>query len=146
MVDGDTDRSARSPSPPARPGPAIRIGYSPVSVAVSPSGTAAYVVNMISGTVTPVSASTDAAGAALSVGLYDYPDRDLVRALRRDRPRGRHLCGPGHARQHGHRARVPGDHSGRIPGGRRDHLVTCAGFQTWPEIATLVVTGRCARL
>ena len=44
-----------------------------MSVAVSPSGTAAYVVNVISGTVTPVSAGSGAAGAALSVGLYDYP-------------------------------------------------------------------------
>jgi DNA-binding beta-propeller fold protein YncE len=44
-----------------------------VSVAVSPSGTSAYVVNVISGTVTPVAAGSGAAGAALPVGLYDYP-------------------------------------------------------------------------
>ena len=54
-------------------GPAIGVGYSPVSVTVSPSGAAAYVVNVISGTVTPVAAGSGAAGRALSVGLYDYP-------------------------------------------------------------------------
>lgn len=40
---------------------------------VSPSGGAAYVVNTISGTVTPVAAATGAAGTAIPVGQYDYP-------------------------------------------------------------------------
>ena len=44
-----------------------------MSVTVSPSGSAAYVVNVISGTVTPVSTSSGVAGAPLSVGRYDYP-------------------------------------------------------------------------
>jgi DNA-binding beta-propeller fold protein YncE len=42
-------------------------------VAISRSGGTAYVVNTISGTVTPVSTSTGRAGHAISVGLYDYP-------------------------------------------------------------------------
>ena len=54
-----------------RPGRAIGVGYAPASVTVS--GSAAYVVNTISGTVTPVSTSTGRAARALSVGLYDYP-------------------------------------------------------------------------
>jgi YVTN family beta-propeller protein len=37
------------------------------------SGAAAYVVNSISGTVTPLSTATGRAGSALSVGLYSYP-------------------------------------------------------------------------
>ena len=40
---------------------------------MSPSGRAAYVVNTISGTVTPVAAGTGARRAAIPVGLYDYP-------------------------------------------------------------------------
>jgi DNA-binding beta-propeller fold protein YncE len=33
----------------------------------------AYVVNTISGTVTPISTATGRAGGGISVGLYDYP-------------------------------------------------------------------------
>jgi DNA-binding beta-propeller fold protein YncE len=44
-----------------------------VAVAVSRAGTTAYVVNVISGTVTPLSTSSGRAAAPLSVGLYDYP-------------------------------------------------------------------------
>jgi YVTN family beta-propeller protein len=42
-------------------------------VTVSPSGATAYVVNTISGTVTPVSTGTGAPGGAIPVGLYEYP-------------------------------------------------------------------------
>jgi DNA-binding beta-propeller fold protein YncE len=42
-------------------------------VAVSPWGATAYVVNTISGTVTPVAAGTGVPGAAIPVGEYGYP-------------------------------------------------------------------------
>jgi Phosphoesterase family len=61
-----------APAGPAGPAGPIGVGYSPASVTISASGTA-YVVNTISGTVTPVSAATGRAGRAISVGRYDYP-------------------------------------------------------------------------
>ena len=73
MVDGDVDKVTAITTATGEAKPAIGVGYSPVSVAVCPSGTAAYVVNVISGTVTPVSTSNDVAGAALPVGIYEYP-------------------------------------------------------------------------
>jgi YVTN family beta-propeller protein len=71
-VDGDTDAVTPISTADDEAGPAFRVGYSPVSVTFSPSGTG-YVVNVISGTVTPVGAGSGPAGAGLSVGLYDYP-------------------------------------------------------------------------
>jgi hypothetical protein len=72
VADGDTDAVTPVSTATGEAGQAIRTGYSPVAVAVSPSG-AAYAVNVISGTVTPVSGGSGTGGAALSVGLYDYP-------------------------------------------------------------------------
>ena len=40
---------------------------------VSPSGATAYVVNTISGTVTPVAAGTGAPDGPIPLGRYDYP-------------------------------------------------------------------------
>jgi DNA-binding beta-propeller fold protein YncE len=37
------------------------------------SGTTAYVVNSISGTLTPLAAASGKPGAPISVGLYSYP-------------------------------------------------------------------------
>lgn len=47
------------------------MGYSPAAIGIS--GSTAYVVNVISGTVTPISTTTGRAGRSLSVGLYSYP-------------------------------------------------------------------------
>jgi len=49
----------------------VGAGYSPDAVAVS--GSQAFVVNNISGTVTPLAAATGRRGPAVSVGLYSYP-------------------------------------------------------------------------
>ena len=46
-------------------------GYSPDAVAVS--GSEAYIVNNISGTLTPLATSTGRRGSPVSVGLYSYP-------------------------------------------------------------------------
>ncbi|HEX2820723.1 MAG TPA: hypothetical protein VHO07_11225 [Streptosporangiaceae bacterium] len=40
---------------------------------MSASGATAYVVNSISGTLTPVAAASGHAGSPISVGLYSYP-------------------------------------------------------------------------
>jgi hypothetical protein len=44
-----------------------------MAVAFSQSGATGYVVNTVSGTVTPVSAATGVARKAISVGTYSYP-------------------------------------------------------------------------
>jgi DNA-binding beta-propeller fold protein YncE len=49
------------------------VGYSPAAVAISPSGGTAYVVNTISGTLTPVSTATGVAGRPVRTGIYTYP-------------------------------------------------------------------------
>lgn len=49
------------------------MGYSPAAVAMSPSGGTAYVVNTISGTLTPVSTATGVAGRPVRTGVYTYP-------------------------------------------------------------------------
>jgi DNA-binding beta-propeller fold protein YncE len=49
------------------------VGYSPEAVAISPSGTTAYVVSTISGTLTPVSTATSVAGRPIRTGIYTYP-------------------------------------------------------------------------
>ena len=50
-----------------------RDGISPEAVALSHSGATAYVVNTISGTITPVNVDRGHAGKAISVGTYAYP-------------------------------------------------------------------------
>ncbi len=50
------------------PGSAIPVGASPIGVAFSPDGTRAYVANQTSGTVTPITVSSNAPGAAIAVG------------------------------------------------------------------------------
>ncbi len=52
---------------------AVPVGYSPAAVAVGPSGATAFVVNTISGTLTPVSVTSGKPGKPISVGLYSYP-------------------------------------------------------------------------
>jgi DNA-binding beta-propeller fold protein YncE len=52
---------------------AIPVGYSPAAIAISRSGGTAYVVNTISGTVTPVSTTTGRPARPIRVGLYSYP-------------------------------------------------------------------------
>jgi hypothetical protein len=49
----------------------VGVGYSPDGVAVS--GSVAYVVNNISGTVTPIATSSGRRGPAVSVGAFSYP-------------------------------------------------------------------------
>ena len=50
-----------------------RVGISPEAVALSRSGATAYVVNTISGTITPVDVASGHTGKAISVGTYAYP-------------------------------------------------------------------------
>ena len=50
---------------------ATRVRNSPAAIAVS--GTTAYVVNTIDGTVTPVDVRTGKAAGPLNVGAYNYP-------------------------------------------------------------------------
>jgi YVTN family beta-propeller protein len=66
VVDGDTDRLTRLGDSAKTP-----VGYSPTAIAVH--GGTAYVVNTISGTLTPVSTKTGQAATPLSVGKDSYP-------------------------------------------------------------------------
>ena len=59
--------------PRAVAGAAVPVGYSPGAVAVPPPGRTAFVVNTISGTLTPVTIASGQAGRPVSVGLYSYP-------------------------------------------------------------------------
>ncbi len=52
---------------------AVPVGYSPAAVAVPPPGRTAFVVNTISGTLTPVTIASGQAGRPVPVGLYSYP-------------------------------------------------------------------------
>ncbi len=81
-VGGDSDSvtaiDAAAIWPPGRhtltnAGRTVRVGYSPTAVAVSASGRTAFVVNSISGTVTPVSTATGRAGRVIPIGVYSYP-------------------------------------------------------------------------
>lgn len=56
-----------------RPGRAVPVGYSPVAVTMAAPGASAYMVNSISGTVTPLATASGRAGSPISVGLYSYP-------------------------------------------------------------------------
>ena len=49
-------------------GKAIRVGYLPWAIAITPNGKTVYVVNNGSGTVTPVGTGTNTAGKAINVG------------------------------------------------------------------------------
>ena len=73
VVDGNTDKVTPILIATNRPGHTIPVGYSPV--AITTGGPTAYVVNSISGTLTPLAAAgnTARAGAPISVGLYSYP-------------------------------------------------------------------------
>ncbi len=51
-----------------RPGPAIRVGHDPRTIAITPSGQTGYVVNAGSGTVTPINLATRRPGPAIRVG------------------------------------------------------------------------------
>jgi YVTN family beta-propeller protein len=70
VSDGDSDKATvvDVPTGSAR---SIGVGYSPDGVAVS--GSEAYVVNNISGTVTPVATSSGQRSRAVSVGAFSYP-------------------------------------------------------------------------
>jgi YVTN family beta-propeller protein len=70
VSDGDSDQVTvlSTASGPARH---ASVGYSPDAVAVS--GSEAYVVNNISGTVTPLATSSGRRASPVSVGLYSYP-------------------------------------------------------------------------
>jgi YVTN family beta-propeller protein len=72
-VDGDTDQVTTLATDPLRRIRSTRVGISPEAVAVSPSGAIAYVVNTISGTVTPVDVARGRAAKAIPVGTYAYP-------------------------------------------------------------------------
>jgi YVTN family beta-propeller protein len=54
-------------------GPTVPVGYSPTAVTVTKSGRTAFVVNTVSGTLTPVTLASGRAGKPVSVGLYSYP-------------------------------------------------------------------------
>jgi len=77
-VGGDSDSAtligASGPGD-SRPvaGPAVAVGYSPTAVAITKSGQTAFVVNTISGTLTPITLASGHAGKPVSVGLYSYP-------------------------------------------------------------------------
>jgi YVTN family beta-propeller protein len=49
------------------------VGYTPAAIALSRSGRTAYVVNTISGTLTPVSTRTARAHKPIGVGVFTYP-------------------------------------------------------------------------
>ena len=82
-VDGDSEAvtplttTAHDGDGPGGPGLAagrpVKVGYSPTAIAVTASGQTAFVVNTISGTVTPLSVSTGRTGRPISVGVYSYP-------------------------------------------------------------------------
>jgi YVTN family beta-propeller protein len=77
-VGGDSDSAtligAATPgSPRLVAGPAVAVGYSPAAVAITKSGQTGFVVNTISGTLTPITLASGHAGKPVSVGLYSYP-------------------------------------------------------------------------
>ena len=70
VVSGDTDSVDPITVSTGASGRPIRVGYSPLAIAMG--GPTAYVVNTISGTVTPVS-SNGRTSRPISVGTYSYP-------------------------------------------------------------------------
>jgi YVTN family beta-propeller protein len=71
VVTGNTDSVDPIAASTGTRGRPIRVGYSPVAIAVV--GPTAYVVNTISGTVTPVSTTNGSTSKPISVGTYSYP-------------------------------------------------------------------------
>ncbi len=69
VVSGDDDAVTPIDVATGQAGRPIGVGYSPAAVAVR--GASAYVVNTISGTLTPISGGR--AGRPISVGRYTYP-------------------------------------------------------------------------
>ena len=77
-VGGDSDSAtligAATPgSPRLVAGPTVAVGYSPAAVAITKSGQTGFVVNTISGTLTPITLASGQASKPVSVGLYSYP-------------------------------------------------------------------------
>jgi YVTN family beta-propeller protein len=70
VSDGDSDQ-ATVIDVAGRPARHVSVGYSPDAVAVS--GSQAYVVNNIAGTVTPLTISSGRRGSAVNVGTFSYP-------------------------------------------------------------------------
>ena len=70
VVSGNTDSLDPITVSSGAAGRPIRVGYSPLAVAIG--GSTAYVVNTISGTVTPVS-TNGLTSRPISVGTYSYP-------------------------------------------------------------------------
>jgi YVTN family beta-propeller protein len=78
VVNGDSDTltSLQAAATSLTPAPrTIGVGYSPAAVAVAGTGPGqtAFVVNTISGTLTPVSVATGRSGRPITIGLYSYP-------------------------------------------------------------------------
>jgi YVTN family beta-propeller protein len=71
VVDGDDDAVTPIALPGGAPGAPIPVGYSPAAVAIS--GSTAYVVNTISGTLTPIAMGSGRTRRPISVGAYTYP-------------------------------------------------------------------------
>jgi len=66
VVDGDSDAVTPIATATGDPGRRIAVGYAPAAVTISRSGRTAYVVNTISGTVTPIAVATGRAARALT--------------------------------------------------------------------------------
>jgi YVTN family beta-propeller protein len=71
VVSGDTDSVVQIHTATRRATAPIQVGYSPEAVVVSHG--IAWVVNTISGTVTPIGVGSRHAGHSVSVGVYAYP-------------------------------------------------------------------------
>jgi YVTN family beta-propeller protein len=71
--EGNAGRRGTGRRGTARAGVRIPVGYSPAAIAVSPASGTAYVVNTISGTLTPVSTRTNHARRPIGVGIFTYP-------------------------------------------------------------------------
>ena len=71
VVDGDDDAVTPIDSASGAPGLPISVGYSPAAVAIR--GSTAYVVNTISGTLTPIAVASGRASRPIPVGSYTYP-------------------------------------------------------------------------
>ena len=71
VVDGNDDAITPISVATGQPRAPIRVGYSPAAVGIR--GDTAYVVNTISGTLTPIHTGTGRAGRAIPVGQYTYP-------------------------------------------------------------------------
>lgn len=74
LVNAGAEASTARSSPPApqlppiSSGHPIPLGSGPDAIAITPNGTAAYVVNVSSGTVTPIATATNTPGPAIPVG------------------------------------------------------------------------------